>query len=81
MDVRFKGDADRRAQLYINSVGRCYKDVGQVAVLYLIDTTDQKNLELQFIDQKFMILIKCMFLHMDGVQQEIIYNHLQTSSK
>ncbi|MAU42083.1 MAG: hybrid sensor histidine kinase/response regulator [Kordiimonas sp.] len=54
VDVRFKGDADRRAQLYINSVGRCYKDVGQVAVLYLIDTTDQKNLELQFAQSQKM---------------------------
>ncbi len=53
VDVRFKGEREKQAQLYVHRI-----DEGGTAeprvVLYLIDVTDQKNLEVQFAQSQKM---------------------------
>ena len=52
-DVNFKGDADKRGQLYITRLEN-FAGHDAVAILYLIDTTEQKSLELQFAQSQKM---------------------------
>tara|TARA_R110002073_G_scaffold9448_4_gene48079 strand:+ start:2817 stop:5315 length:2499 start_codon:yes stop_codon:yes gene_type:complete len=52
-DVGFRGVGDKHGQFYITRLNK-FADREQVAILYLIDTTEQKNLELQFAQSQKM---------------------------
>ncbi|WP_321391639.1 response regulator [Emcibacter sp.] len=52
-DVAFKGKEEKRGQLYITRLEHFAEHSG-VSILYLIDTTEQKSLELQFAQSQKM---------------------------
>ncbi|WP_417317928.1 response regulator [Emcibacter sp.] len=52
-DVAFKGREEKRGQLYITRLEHFAEHDG-VSILYLIDTTEQKSLELQFAQSQKM---------------------------
>jgi len=52
-DVGFKGRGERYGQIYITRLNK-FADHDDVVILYLIDTTEQKNLELQFAQSQKM---------------------------
>ncbi|MFC7050520.1 response regulator [Emcibacter nanhaiensis] len=52
-DVAFKGKEEKRGQLYITRLEH-FADHEGVSILYLIDTTEQKSLELQFAQSQKM---------------------------
>ncbi|RMF10190.1 MAG: response regulator [Alphaproteobacteria bacterium] len=53
IDVRFRNPADRQGQLFIHRMNQIDGE-GERAILYLIDTTEQKNLEMQFAQSQKM---------------------------
>lgn len=53
LDVRFDIPAERQAQLFIHRMDR-FENEDDRAIVYLIDTTDQKNLEMQFAQSQKM---------------------------
>lgn len=52
-DLGFKGKGEKHGQIYITRLNK-FDDHDKVAILYLIDTTEQKNLELQFAQSQKM---------------------------
>jgi len=52
-DIGFRGKGEKHCQVYITSLNK-FDDHDKVAILYLIDTTEQKNLELQFAQSQKM---------------------------
>ncbi|NOZ42885.1 MAG: response regulator [Alphaproteobacteria bacterium] len=52
-DVGFKGKGEKYGQIYITRLNK-FADHDNVVILYLIDTTEQKNLELQFAQSQKM---------------------------
>ena len=52
-DLGFKGKGEKHGQIYITRLNK-FNDHDKVAILYLIDTTEQKNLELQFAQSQKM---------------------------
>ena len=52
-DLGFKGKGEKHSQIYITRLNK-FDDHDKVAILYLIDTTEQKNLELQFAQSQKM---------------------------
>ena len=52
-ELGFKGKGEKHGQIYITRLNK-FDDHDKVAILYLIDTTDQKNLELQFAQSQKM---------------------------
>ncbi|MCK5423760.1 MAG: response regulator [Emcibacter sp.] len=52
-DLGFKGKGEKHCQIYITRLNK-FDDHDKVAILYLIDTTEQKNLELQFAQSQKM---------------------------
>lgn len=53
VDLGFKGKGEKHGQIYITRLNK-FDDHDKVAILYLIDTTEQKNLELQFAQSQKM---------------------------
>lgn len=54
VDVRFKSGSDRTAQLYASALTPGAESGDAAAVVYLIDTTDQTELETQFAQSQKM---------------------------
>ncbi|MBL4612485.1 MAG: response regulator [Emcibacter sp.] len=52
-DIGFKGKGEKHGHIYITRINK-FDDHDKVAILYLIDTTEQKNLELQFAQSQKM---------------------------
>ncbi len=52
-DIGFRGKGEKHGHIYITRLNRL-DDHDKVAILYLIDTTEQKNLELQFAQSQKM---------------------------
>ncbi|PCI45768.1 MAG: hybrid sensor histidine kinase/response regulator [Alphaproteobacteria bacterium] len=52
-DLGFKGKGEKHGQIYITRLNK-FDDHDKVVILYLIDTTEQKNLELQFAQSQKM---------------------------
>jgi len=52
-DVGFRGEGEKHGQFYITRLEN-FSDHKKVVILYLIDTTEQKNLELQFAQSQKM---------------------------
>ncbi|MBL4801449.1 MAG: response regulator [Emcibacter sp.] len=52
-DIGFKGKGEKHGHIYINRLNK-FDDHDKVVILYLIDTTEQKNLELQFAQSQKM---------------------------
>jgi len=52
-DVGFKGRGEKHGHIYITPLHK-FGENERVVILYLIDTTDQKNLELQFAQSQKM---------------------------
>ncbi|MDA5193237.1 response regulator [Govanella unica] len=53
VEVRFMGSGEKQAQLYVHRL-ESGAGLDERAVLYVIDTTDQKNLEMQFAQSQKM---------------------------
>ncbi len=51
-EIRLRGEAERIVQLYTSTVAST--DSGRSVILYLVDVTDQKSLELQFAQSQKM---------------------------
>ncbi len=52
-DIAFQGKGEKHGQIYITRLNK-FDDHDKVVILYLIDTTEQKNLELQFAQSQKM---------------------------
>ncbi len=52
-DIAFQGKGEKHGQIYITRLNQ-FDDHDKVVILYLIDTTEQKNLELQFAQSQKM---------------------------
>lgn len=52
-DIRFKGKIEKHAHIYMTPLNK-FGDHDQVIILYIIDTTEQKSLELQFAQSQKM---------------------------
>ena len=52
-DVGFQGKGEKHGHIYITRLNK-FGDHDKVVILYLIDTTEQKNLELQFAQSQKM---------------------------
>ncbi|MCF6216557.1 MAG: response regulator [Emcibacter sp.] len=53
VDIGFQGKGEKHGQIYITRLHK-FDDHDKVVILYLIDTTEQKNLELQFAQSQKM---------------------------
>ena len=52
-DITFKGNSEKSAQFYITRLAN-FQQHESIAIVYLIDTTEQKNLEMQFAQSQKM---------------------------
>jgi len=53
IDIGFRGKGEKHGQIYVTRLNK-FDEHDKVAILYLIDTTEQKNLELQFAQSQKM---------------------------